>query len=232
MNQTSINLIAITIFGLTMSSLLGPMLHISPVIPAIATVSILGVATVDSFSFQGRGGTLLLDWLKMGSAEERERVLHHEAGHFLVAHLLEIPVTDYSLSAWEAFRRGLPGQGGVIFSTGELEQEIEQGQLSAQLLNRYSMVWMAGIAAEMLVYNNAQGGKDDRQNFRILWTQLQRPLSECEARQRWSALQAKTLLEKHRDAYDALVTAMQERLPVEECRSAIATHLPAEPSAS
>lgn len=228
MNQTSINLIAITIFGLTMSSLLGPMLHISPVIPAIATVGILGVATVDSFSFQGRGGTLLLDWLKMGSAEERERVLHHEAGHFLVAHLLEIPVTDYSLSAWEAFRRGLPGQGGVIFSTSELEQEIEQGQLSAQLLNRYGMVWMAGIAAEMLVYNNAQGGKDDRQNFRILWTQLQRPLSECEARQRWSALQAKTLLDKHRDAYDALVQAMQERLPVEECRSAIAVHLPTE----
>lgn len=231
MNQTSINLIAITIFGLTMSSLLGPMLHISPVIPAIATISILGIATVDSFSFQGRGGTLLLDWLKMGSAEERERVLHHEAGHFLVAHLLEIPVTDYSLSAWEAFRRGLPGQGGVIFSTGELEQEVEQGQLSAQLLNRYGMVWMAGIAAEMLVYNTALGGKDDQQNFRILWTQLQRPLNECEARQRWSALQSKTLLERHRAAYDALVSAMQERLPVEECRRAIAAHLPSEQSA-
>jgi hypothetical protein len=190
-------------------------------------LGILGVTTVDALSFQGRGGALFLDWLAATSPEHRERVLHHEAGHFLVAQLLNIPVADYSLSTWEAFRRGLPGQGGVIFDTQELEQEIEQGQLSAQLLNRYSMVWMAGIAAETLVYGKAQGGQDDRQNFRTVWMQLQRPIQECEARERWSVLQAQTLLERYPAAYEALVTAMQERASVADCQAAIAPHLAA-----
>lgn len=226
MSQTSLNLIAITIFLLTMSSLLGPLLHWSPAIPAIAAVGLLGAATLDTLKFEGKGGSLLVDWLSGTSTEHRQRVLHHEAGHFLTAYLLDIPVAGYTLSAWEAFRQGLPGQGGVIFETGELDAEMAKGQLSAQLLNRYSLVWMAGIAAETLVYGSATGGQDDRQKFRILWQQLQRPLQECDARERWSALQARTLLERHEAAYHALVQCMAERASVEDCRTAIATALP------
>jgi hypothetical protein len=225
MNQTSINLIAITVFSLTMLALLGPLFDVSPFIPAIATLSILSVVTFDAFKLQGQGGSLLLDWLSGRSVAHRQRVVQHEAGHFLVAHLLDIPVQSYTLSAWEALRQGLPGQGGVVFQTDALEAELAQGQLSAQLLNRYGMVWMAGIAAETLIYGQAEGGTDDRQKFRTLWTQLQRPLAECEARERWSTLQARTLLEKHEAAYQALVTAMEQRATVEDCRQAIAAHL-------
>ncbi|MBD1941800.1 ATP-dependent Zn protease, partial [Coleofasciculus sp. FACHB-712] len=46
MQQTALNLIAIGVFAMTLSSLLGPMLNISPTIPAIATISILGLATL------------------------------------------------------------------------------------------------------------------------------------------------------------------------------------------
>lgn len=225
MSQTTLNLVAITIFTLVMMSLLGPLLHLSPFVPAAVTFGILGVATLDTFSWQGRAGTLLVDWVAGFSNEHRSRVLRHEAGHFLAAHLLEIPVTGYTLSAWEAFRQGQPGQGGVSFGSAELESELQQGKLSAQLIDRYCTVWMAGAAAEQLVYGNAEGGADDRQKMQILWGKLKRPNSEGALKERWAQLQAKSLLETNRAAYEALVAAMEQRASVEECCVAIDANL-------
>lgn len=221
MSQTTLNLVAITIFTLVMMSLLGPLLHLSPVVPAIATFGVLSLATLDNLSWQGRAGTLIVDWFNRFSPEHQMRVIQHEAGHFLAAHLLNIPVTGYTLSAWEAFRQGQPGFGGVSFNAEELEIAVEQGSLPAQLLDRYCIILMAGIAAEMMVYGNTTGGADDRQSLRILWTRLQRPVAEVELKQRWATLQAKTLLEEHRTAYDSLVLAMEHRATVEECYRAI-----------
>lgn len=224
MNQTSLNLVAITIFTLVMSSLLGPLVHLSPAVPAIAVASILGLATLDTLSWQGQGSTLLLDWLASFSAEHRARVVRHEAGHFLVAHLLGIPITGYTLSAWEAFRQGQPGLGGVSFDCQELDTELAQGTLSARLVDRFGTVWMAGTAAETLVYGDAQGGSDDRQKFRTLWAQLQRPNAEGQLKERLAALQAKTLLQSNWTAYEALVTEMEQQAPIEACCAAIEQH--------
>lgn len=221
MNQTSINLIAIAIFASTLSALVGPLFHLSPAIPAIAIVAVLGVATVDSFAFQGQGGAVIMDWLSTSSAETKDRILHHEAGHFLLAHLLEIDVADYSLSAWEALQKQLPGQGGVVFETEPLMQQLATGEVSAQWLNRYSMVWMAGIAAEQFVYGNARGGADDRQQFQALWQQLSHSPAEAAARERWAILQAANLLTQHEPAYRALVEQMRDRAPVADCQAAI-----------
>jgi hypothetical protein len=224
MSQTTLNLVAITLFALVISSLLGPLLNISPFIPAAATIGILGLATLDTFNWQGRAGTLLVGWVDSFSAEHRARVLRHEAGHFLVAHLLDIPVTGYSLSAWEAFRQGQAGRGGVSFAATDLAAALEQGKLSGQLVDRLCMVWMAGIAAETLAYGKAEGGGDDRQQLRLLWSQLQRPRSEGDQKERWATLQAKTLLEEQRPAYEALVEAMANRQSVESCCLAIDQH--------
>jgi len=221
MSQLSLNLVAITIFTLVMSSLLGPVFHISPFIPAIATFCILGAATLDTLSWQGRGGSILLDWVANFSAEHRDRVLHHEAGHFLTAHLLDIPVTNYTLSAWEAWQQGQPGRGGVSFDITELEAELSQGKLSDQLIDRYCTVWMAGIAAESLVYGNSEGGDDDRRKVQLLWAQLKRSPMQADLKERWATLQATTLLQNHSSAYEALVQGMQQRWSVSECKAAI-----------
>ncbi|MBF2029736.1 MAG: ATP-dependent Zn protease [Oscillatoriales cyanobacterium C42_A2020_001] len=217
MSQLSLNLIAVSVFVMTMSALLGPLIDLSPVVPAIATASILGLAAIDTFNWQGRGSTILLDGLAGFSAEHRDRVLRHEAGHFLVAHRLHIPVTDYTLSAWESFRRGQAGQGGVQFNTQELDAELQQGSLSAQLLDRYCTIWMAGSAAEHLTYGNVQGGADDFQKLRMILSRLQFSPAAIQQKERWSALQAKTLLQDHWETYEALIAAMQRRAPVEEC---------------
>lgn len=204
-----------------MSSLLGPLVHLSPFVPALAAFSILGVATLDTLSWQGRAGTLLVDWFNRFSPAHRDRVVRHEAGHFLVAHLLDIPVTGYTLSAWDAFRQGQAGLGGVSFASPELEAAVAQGVLSAQLVDRYCTVLMAGIAAETLVYGEPEGGVDDRQMLQSLWAQMKRSPAEADLKQRWATLQAKTLLEAHPDAYEALVAAMERKDSVEACYQAI-----------
>ncbi|MCT7951549.1 ATP-dependent Zn protease [Ancylothrix sp. C2] len=216
MNQTAINLIAITVFSLTISSLLGPLFNLPPAVPAVLAFCILGLATIDSFNWRGQLGTLIIEKISAISPEHRQRIIHHEAGHFLVAHLLEIPVAGYALSAWEAFQQGQSAQGGVRFDDQKLNAELEQGQISALILERYSKVWMAGIAAEQFVYGNAQGGAEDRQKVRAIYTQIGMA-SQAQIKERGSALQALNLIQTHQEAYQALVEAMTKKLSVEEC---------------
>jgi hypothetical protein len=217
MSQTTLNLIGISVFVLTFSSLLGPLFNLSPVVPAIAIFSLLGLATLNSFSPKGQGGILILDWLASFSPQHRDRIVRHEAGHFLVASLLGIPVTGYALSAWEAFKQGQSAQGGVSFDDQELASQLEQGTLSVQLLDRYCTIWMAGVAAETLVYGAAEGGADDRQKLKAVLTPLGFSASAQEQKQRWAALQANTLLQENWSVYEALVAAMQQRADICEC---------------
>ena len=228
MSQTAINLIAISVFLMTFSSLLGPLIHLSPTIPALATVTFLGIATLDNFSFQGKGGTIVLDLVARFSPEYKERILHHEAGHFLVAHLLEIPVTGYTLSAWEAWKKGQPGQGGITLEDSELTAQIENGKISAQMLDRYCTIWMAGIAAETLVFKSSEGGNDDKSKL----TEVLRVIGFSEAgyqqKQRFHLLQSKTLIQENWESYQALVVAMRERVSVVECLQIIISRRGAE----
>ncbi|MBE9059793.1 ATP-dependent Zn protease [cf. Phormidesmis sp. LEGE 11477] len=217
MNPTTLNLLAISVFAFTMLSLVGPLINISPGAVAIALSGIAGVIAIDRFGAQGKGGNLLVDLVSRQSSEYRQRILHHEAGHFLVAHLLDIPVQSYTLSAWEATKAGMPGLGGVVLDTAAIEAELATGTLSAQQINRYCILWMAGIAAETQTYGSAAGGEDDQMKLRLLWQQTQRTAAATETQIRWALLQAQTLLEKQKDAYNALVTAMSERASVESC---------------
>jgi hypothetical protein len=222
MSQTALNLVAISIFLMTLSVLLGPLVNLSPTVPAIATFAILGIATLDSFGWQGKGGTILLDWIAGFSSQHRDRIIHHEAGHFLVAHLLGIPVTGYTLSAWEAWKQGQAGQGGVTFNDGELAVQLEKGVISAQMLDRYCTVWMAGIAAETLVFNSAEGGGDDRNKLVQALKIVGFAESAFQQKQKFHLLQAKNLLQENWSSYQALVQAMRQCASVAECQSAIA----------
>ncbi|MCP2729148.1 ATP-dependent Zn protease [Limnofasciculus baicalensis] len=217
MEQTALNLIAIGIFGMTLSVLLGPLLNISPIIPAAATFSILGLATLDNFNFQGKGGTLLLDWLAGTKSEHRDRILYHEAGHFLVAYILGIPITGYTLTAWEALKQGQQGLGGVTFDTAQLSPNaLNPGEIRLTL-DRFCVVWMAGIAAETLVYGNAEGGKEDRVQLRNALISFGYSATDYPVKERWGILQAQTMLEENKAAYEALVAAMKERASVVDC---------------
>ena len=225
MSQITLNLIAISIFSVTMLILLGPLLAISPEGLATVTAVLLGAVAIDQLGWQGRGGRLLIDWLSQRSPEYCDRIVRHEAGHFLTAYLLGIPIDAYTLTAWEALRFGVEGNGGVIFKTDDIDRAVEVGKISQQEIDRYCTVWMAGIAAEEISYGSAQGGRDDRLKLNLLWRQINRPPAEVPLKQRWSTLQAKSLIEKESVAYSALVDAMTERRPVDECCELIEQHL-------
>ncbi|MBK1986391.1 ATP-dependent Zn protease [Sphaerospermopsis aphanizomenoides BCCUSP55] len=221
MNQTAINLIAISVFLMTLSTLLGPLIHLSPTIPALTMVGFLGIATLDNFSFQGKGGTIVLDWLAGFSPAYRERIIHHEAGHFLVAHLSGILVTGYTLSAWEAWKQGQPGQGGVILEDSEIAAQLEKGKISVSMCDRYCNIWMAGIAAETLVFNSAEGGGDDKAQLNQFLQALGFAENVFEQKQRFHLLQAKNLIQENWDSYQALVAAMRRGATVIDCQTAI-----------
>ncbi|WP_414551702.1 ATP-dependent Zn protease [Anabaena sp. CCY 0017] len=221
MSQTALNLVAISIFLMTFSVLLGPLIHLSPAVPALATFAILGIATFDNFSLQGQGGTIILDWIAGFSPKHRDRIIHHEAGHFLTAHLLDIPVTGYTLSAWEAWKQGQPGQGGVSFDDGELATQLERGTISAQIIDRYCTIWMAGIMAETLVFDQAEGGADDKNKLAGVLAGLGFSAADSQQKQRFHLLQAKNLLQENWSSYEALVKSMQQRASVIDCQRVI-----------
>lgn len=221
MNQLSLNLIAIAVFTLTLSSLLGPIIHLNPAIPAVTAFGILGFMAIDSLQWQGQGSNLGLGLIASLSPQYRDRLLHHEAGHFLVASVLDIPITGYTLNPWEALKAGQKGQAGVSFDEEAMIDKLKSPSLTQQWIDRYCILWMAGVVAEELVYGDAQGGADDRQNLNTLLKLYSPVESNFNPKQEWAKLQAKTLIKDHWEAYQMLTFAMEYRLPVAKCQEKI-----------
>ncbi len=212
--QISLNLVAICIFGMTLSSLVAPLMQVSSTIPILVIFAIVVITTVDGLALKSILATLVLDAIAGTSLAYRQRIVHHEAGHFLVAYLLGIPITGYTLSAWESFRQGRSAQGGVVFAPPPTD-------ISNQLLQQYCTVWMAGIAAEKLMYDRAEGGSEDRQKLRGILFIAGNQQQEIVRQENSAALQAKTLIQTHWEAYQAVVIKMSERETVDDCCKAI-----------
>jgi hypothetical protein len=174
----------------------------------------MGFAAIDTLSFQNRGATLFLDLFS--SKEHRERVVRHEAGHFLAAYFLSIPISGYTLTAWEAFQQKQAGLGGVVFDTDTLSQQINPKEMPL-IVERLSTVWMAGIAAETLIYGNVKGGDEDIKTIRTILTAAGVSSQQFPQKESWAKLQATNLIKKYQKSYDALVVAMEARASVEEC---------------
>jgi hypothetical protein len=213
MQQTALNTIAIGVFLLTIISLISPILQISPLIPTAVTVFIMGLATVDTFSWQNRGATLFLSFL--AGKEQRERVLHHEAGHFIAAYYLGIPIVGYTLTPWEGIKQGFSGMGGVVFDFDSIEQK-NSSELPL-FLDRFATVLMAGIAAEKIIYGNAEGGIEDREKLQQTLKTFDFYGENYQIKERRSQLQATNLIQRNRETYLTLVEAMRERKSVEDC---------------
>jgi hypothetical protein len=213
--QISFNLVAICVFGMTISSLVAPLLNISSTVPILAIFAIVVGATIDNFFLKSIAATLIVDAIARIDPAYRQRIIHHEAGHFLVAYLLKIPITGYTLSAWESISQGISSQGGTIFAP-------PQTDLATQI-QQYCTVCMAGIAAEKLVYNRAQGGSEDRQKLRGILFLAGKQQQEIVTQENLATLTAKTLIQTNWAAYQALVVLMEARASVAECCDAIAT---------
>lgn len=162
--------------------------------------------------------------------EYREKIIDHEAGHFLVAYLLGLPIRGCVTNAWDGLEKypGLGVQAGTIYYDTKLQEEIANQKVSRISLDRLSIVTMAGIAAEALKYGKAEGGVMDEQQLIGFFTSLQQPwnLLRIQEQARWAALQAILILKEHKESYAALVDALTEKKSVGDCILAIEDNLP------
>ncbi|GJV19362.1 ATP-dependent zinc metalloprotease [Tanacetum coccineum] len=173
--------------------------------PQLAVV--LGLAMVDSVFL---GGTCLAQISSYWPPYKR-RILVHEAGHLLVAYLMGCPIRGVILDPIVAMQMGIQGQAGTQFWDENLQNELAEGRLTGIAFDRYCMVLFGGIAAEALVYGEAEGGENDENLFRSICLLLEPPLSVAKMsnQARWSVLQSYNLLKWHKHAHQAAVKALE-----------------------
>ncbi|KAK4790744.1 hypothetical protein SAY86_018048 [Trapa natans] len=142
---------------------------------------------------------------------QRRRILVHEAGHLLVAYLIGCPIRGVILDPIVAMQMGIQGQAGTQFWDEKMDKELAKGHLSGTAFDRYCMVLFAGIAAEALIYGEAEGGENDENLFRSICVLLDPPLSiaQMSNQARWSVLQSYNLLKWYKHAHLAVVKALE-----------------------
>lgn len=164
----------------------------------------------------------------------RQRTLSHEAGHFLCAYLLGLPVRQCRPSPQPFDLRASPRAATVYYSPAMAAKQAGEQATSVDV-ERASIVLCGGIAAEALLNGSAEGGAADERALRALLIAHHAPraLSEAElaGRARWAAANALLLLRDERILYDTLCDALRDGATVGECVSAIeaaaATAVPA-----
>ncbi|KAI3825851.1 hypothetical protein L1987_07539 [Smallanthus sonchifolius] len=168
---------------------------------------ILGLSMADSIFL---GGTCLAQISSYWPPYKR-RILVHEAGHLLVAYLMGCPIRGVILDPIVAMQMGIQGQAGTQFWDENLQNELAEGRLTGVAFDRYCMVLFGGIAAEALVYGEAEGGENDENLFRSICLLLEPPFSVAQMsnQARWSVLQSYNLLKWHKHAHTAVVKALE-----------------------
>eukprot|EP01039_Chlorochromonas_danica_P002681 gene2681-2930_t len=163
--------------------------------------------------------------------EYKKKVINHEAGHFLIAYLLGLPIRAVATSAFDALKYPeIKGQAGTIFFDAKMAEEIASGKLTRKSLDRLSVVLMAGIAAEAAIFGNSEGGIADEQALISALTSVSPPwnILRIQSQARWGVLQAISLIQEHRAAFDALAKALEEGKGVGDAVRAIEDNLPKE----
>ncbi|KAI3691282.1 hypothetical protein L2E82_49566 [Cichorium intybus] len=176
--------------------------------------------TLDSVAFAGGFSSLVLDTIGHNISQKyHNRVIQHEAGHFLIAYLLGILPKGYTLSSLEAFQRegSLNVQAGTVFVDFEFTEEISAGRVSAKMLNRFSCIALAGVATEYLLYGYAEGGLADVNTLDKLLNSLGFTQKKADSQVRWAVLNTILILRRHERARTHLATAMSEGKSVGSC---------------
>ena len=136
------------------------------------------------------------------------------------------------MSAWAALQDRRFGSrqvsAGTSFFDPELSVQINSnGKLTRSTLDRYSIIVMAGIAAEAEQYGEADGGAGDEMALVAFLSRLNGGRvgiwnsDTIRNQARWGALQAVLMMREYRPAYDALVDALERGGTLGDCIFAI-----------
>ncbi|KAL2942253.1 ATP-dependent zinc metalloprotease FtsH [Bienertia sinuspersici] len=188
------------------------------------SLGLLFLWTWDLVSFGGGISSLALDTIgHTVSQKYHNRVIQHEAGHFLIAYLLGILPRGYTLSSLEALKKegSLNVQAGTTFVDFEFLEETNSGKMSATMLNKFSCIALAGVATEYILYGYAEGGLDDINKLDGLLKGLGFTQKKADSQLRWAVLNTILLLRRHQEARAKLVDAMSMGMSVGSCINVI-----------
>lgn len=159
--------------------------------------------------------------------ELRDRVIYHEAGHFLACYLCGIPTMEYNIDG------GIDAIsiGARIPSLKSIENELKSPSspstvaskseiLIASRTGNLLIVSMAGIVAETLRCGNSMGGSEDFP-IAVSILRLYGIGAEVDDYLRWAVLKALSLLRIYRDELDLLAGNMRDGRTVAECIAGI-----------
>ncbi|KAL1554953.1 hypothetical protein AAHA92_15450 [Salvia divinorum] len=184
------------------------------------SLGLLFLWTLDTVSFNGGISFLILDTLGHSFSQKyHNRVVQHEAGHFLIAYLLGILPKGYTLTSLEALKKegSLNVQAGTAFVDLEFLEEVSTGKVSASTLNTFSCIALAGVATEYLLFGAAEGGLSDINTLDRLLGSLGFTQKKADAQVRWAVLNTILLLRRHERTRAVLAEAMAEGKSVGSC---------------
>jgi hypothetical protein len=205
------------------------------------SLDVLVLATI-AFTLIDRifiNGAIIETLYKLFTPGMQQKVTKHEAGHFLIAYLLGCPVEGIVLSAWAAQQdrrfNGRAVSAGTSFFDPILSEQMNtiQPKVTRSSIDRYSIIVMAGIAAEANEYGRADGGYGDEMALVTFLSQFASGRvrsndssaaisstwnSETIKNQaRWGALQAVLILRQYKPCYDALVDTLERGGTLGDC---------------
>lgn len=109
-----------------------------------------------------------------------------------------------------------------------LSKEIENSKITRSTIDRYSIIVMAGIAAEAVTYGKADGGAGDEQALIRFLLNLNSPSlapawndQTIRNQARYGILQSTLLIRRYKECYDALVRVMERDGTLGQCIFAI-----------
>lgn len=174
-------------------------------VTTVLLLAAFGALWVGAFSPQLLPGALL-------DPEEQQRATAHEAAHFLVGHLLGVPIRSYSVDT--------QGRPAVEFDdrTGPLASTAT----SRPSLDAFCVVACAGIAGEGMLWEGSRGGAADLRALGLAISNGRAgaelgPIAEQLNFTRWGVFYAASMLSAHRASWDALRRAMDEGADLCEC---------------
>jgi len=144
----------------------------------------------------------------------RDRVVRHEAAHFLAGYLVGVPVTGYGLDI---------GQEHTEFAEAKIQKRLIERNLEDVEIDQLSVVAVAGIAAEGQQYDEVMGQNADLMDLQRILLRSKSKMSDGQQQNmtRWAVFCAAGLLRQYKKEHEALISAMSRGAPVIECVQAI-----------
>lgn len=178
------------------------------------------------------GGALAESAIRIVVPGYREKIVRHEAGHFLLAYLLGCPVQGCLLDPFEIGKYATSGaQGGTVFADPSFARGMDTGKLTRSAIDRFSIVLMGGIAAEAIEYGTSEGGSSDERVLIEILSTIAPPfnMDQIKSQALWAAAQAVLLIKEHREAYEVLVSALDKGADLGECVTVLEEELARKP---